>query len=83
MKQILVKNLILFVCFFVIYCIYFNVKPDDWNGLHHNTNDILNAVYFGLATHSTTGYGDITPKHNIGKIITSSHILLVFLLNIL
>jgi|SaaInlV_100m_DNA_2_1039680.scaffolds.fasta_scaffold45290_3 hypothetical protein len=83
MKAILVKNLVLFVSFFVIYSIYFNVKPSDWNGLENNPNDFINAMYFSIATHSTTGYGDINPTTSVGKVITSIHMLLAFLINIL
>ena len=83
MKTILVKNLVLFIIFFVIYSIYFNIKPSDWEGLEHSSNSIIDGMYFGLATHSTTGYGDIHPVSKIGKLLTALHMLSVFVINIL
>lgn len=36
----------------------------------------LNAYYFSIVTLSTVGYGDITPKTDLGKIFTTFYILI-------
>lgn len=36
---------------------------------------LINAFYFSVVTLATVGYGDITPKTDIGKIFTSFYII--------
>jgi len=37
---------------------------------------LVDAFYFSIVTLSTVGYGDLSPKTDIGKIFTSLYILL-------
>lgn len=37
--------------------------------------DLLNSIYFSIVTISTVGYGDYTPKTEIGKILSSVFII--------
>lgn len=64
---------ILIVIFALIYWLlgtseHLNFNKED----NDNSNNIslLNALYFSMITQTTTGYGDITPKSKLMRIIT-------------
>ena len=63
--------------FVVAYCV---LLPDsmDWNGVEDDEewgNRVLNRAWFALATSSTIGYGDITPRTRRAKALAATQIL--------
>lgn len=59
-------------------------KRNCWNGLPAlNCGIILDSFYFTSATHTSIGFGDITPKTRSLRLLTSIHMLIVFSLIIL
>ncbi len=63
----LVAALILFMCVFVVFnCIMIVVEKLD----------PLSAFYFSFVTATTVGYGDISPKSAIGKIVSILYMLI-------
>lgn len=41
-------------------------------------NTFSNACYYTVTTHTTTGFGDITPKTNIAKWIVTLHMVITW-----
>ena len=63
---------ILFIIVFLIILLLFDYT--HWNGIEKKNDDtiqnkILNRLYFITTTVSTSGYGDITPKSRLCRII--------------
>lgn len=65
----------------IIFCIvmgllflWFERKTNDAVQKDHFTN-LVTTTYWSLVTSSTVGYGDVSPKTNLGKIITMFTIL--------
>jgi hypothetical protein len=82
-------NLFLVFIFSLIYW-YFgtseNLKFDEYCADKNNKNNIsyLSALYFACSTHSTVGYGDITPKSKFMQtIIIIQFIILILNLSLL
>ena len=79
----IMKNYILILFFFTLLYSTFGYSSDDWNGME-NENDntffekIFNRFYFSSITFSTIGYGDISPKTFILKILTIMFAVLIF-----
>ena len=38
----------------------------------------VDCLYFSASTHTTVGYGDLTPKSPVAKLVTTAHMLVVF-----
>jgi len=78
----IMKNYILILFFFTLLYSTFGYSSDDWNGME-NENDntffekIFNRFYFSSITFSTIGYGDISPKTFILKILTIMFAVLI------
>lgn len=74
-------NFFIIFIFSVIYWLYgtdehFVFKPHF--SVNHNIT-YMTALYYSLVTHSTVGFGDITPKSTFIKIITMIHIIIIIL----
>lgn len=62
---------------FLYSLIYYKYR-DQFNGMTKESK-YLDSLYFACTTHSTAGYGEITPKTDfIKKIVISQQILLIF-----
>jgi hypothetical protein len=72
---ILLYNLTLFVVFGFIYS-FFIQNQSDFITVPEN-RDKFSAYYFSATTHTTLGFGDITPVSTLLKSIVMFHTLLV------
>ena len=58
--------------------------PKCWKGLPETDIYIFfDAFYFTTSTHTSIGYGDITPKTRQLRLVTSIHMIIVFSLIII
>lgn len=74
---ILLYNLALFLVFGFIYS-FFIQNESDFATIPVNANrDKFSAYYFSLTTHTTLGYGDITPSSTFLRLIVMLHTILV------
>lgn len=59
-------------------------KRACWNGIQENDCwSIFDSFYYTTATHTSIGFGDITPKNRMIRLITSLHMIIVFALIII
>ena len=79
------KNIIGFITFYVLIIlvfsiIYYIIGSHNFNYKHYHLNKhyFLDCVYFSTVTNSAVGYGDITPKTKLAKIIVIIQILLIY-----
>lgn len=68
------KLIIVYSIIAIIYgFIYFFIKGNNnFNGLTEYST-LIDCLYFSFTTTSTVGYGDISPKSQIAKIIVITH----------
>lgn len=76
---------IVYIFFFIFNIIIMKIKGDIcFKGLCQDDNCILvDAFYYTTATHTSIGFGDITPKEKWVRVSASLHMLFVFVLIIL
>ena len=83
------KILYFLIYFLIITCFYaflykyfgrFNEVHDESEVDSVGKINFFTAFYFSLTTQSTVGYGDISPKDNITKIICMTHLLLTIII---
>jgi voltage-gated potassium channel len=68
------------IIFFIYGCIYSVLGENHLN----NYVSVIDGFYFSMTTLSTTGYGDITPKTAIAKIIImTQQFLTIMIMSIL
>lgn len=70
------------VIYWSVFMIFF-YDSKHWNGLENEKNEVftkaMNRLYFISTSFSTCGYGDISPKTMIAKIMVSTmQFLLIF-----
>lgn len=81
---LIIYQVIVFLIFFIIYLLTMINIPINWNGLEEENEKhillkrIIDSFYFTICTQSSLGYGDITPKSRLIKMITSLHMLSTF-----
>ena len=80
----LILQLCVFIIFFIINIILINYKNSYYEGLPSRDNFcIVDAFYYTTATHTSIGFGDIIPRHRLVKLLSSVHMILVFILIVL
>ena len=75
-------NLILIFVFSLIYWFFGTPTNLTFGEQFANTDkniSYLSALYFACTTHSTVGYGDITPKSKMMQCITIFHLIILIL----
>ena len=74
-------NLFLILVFSFIYWYYGTPENLTFNPQFADNNNIsyLSALYFSCTTHSTVGYGDITPKSRFMQTIIIIHLTILIL----
>lgn len=77
-KYSFMNIIITLVMMFIIYSLFFSYNKNHFNG----AEDLYDIWYFTTTTHSTCGYGDITPKTKLMKLIVSCHQMLVVIMTI-
>lgn len=75
-KKQLYYHIIIFVIFVVLNYIFMNKQ--HFNIASESKYNILDSVYYTAVVHTSTGFGDISPKTDITKIITTAHTICVF-----
>ena len=68
---------IYFSVILLYFIIFINFPYTHWNGITEENDEILadrivDRIYFIFTTMSTAGYGDISPKTRVLKLITMS-----------
>ena len=77
----LTLHLTIFIIFFIINFILMIKHRECWKGLpEENWGTILDSFYYTTATHTSIGFGDITPKSRMIRVISSIHMIIVFIL---
>lgn len=83
---LIIYQIIVFFIFFLIYLLTMLKIPQNWNGLEEEEIEkyiflkrLIDSFYFTICTQSSLGYGDITPKSRLIKMITSLHMLSTFI----
>jgi hypothetical protein len=46
------------------------------------TSGIIDALYYTTATHTTTGFGDVVPVATTTKLISTAHMMSVFMFTV-
>jgi hypothetical protein len=75
-------NGIVFVIFLFIYSLLYKLdKEFHFNyDKSYNMTSVIDVIYFTIATQTTIGYGDITPRSKLAKICMIIHISSVIIL---
>jgi hypothetical protein len=86
MNKVLLELLILVITIFVFFFTYFFVcnETRHWNGITDKEDTtkidkIVNRIYFTLSTATTVGFGHISPKTILCKIIVSVQLIVILL----
>jgi hypothetical protein len=66
-RQAETRALLLMAIAILVIGVVFYTRVEQWN--------LLDAVYFCVVTLGTVGYGDITPKTDVGKLFTTVYII--------
>lgn len=85
-KKKVIANIIVLILFTAIYVPYFILVPEHWGAEDDPLyTKIHKALYFNVITHTTIGYGDISPnkKKAVPQLIVMIHALLVLFINII
>lgn len=74
----------LIVLYHVCVCVFFSgvysvlgIKG-NFNYIDKTPMNALTPLYFTAVTHTTTGFGDITPKTDLARIVVIVHLLLAW-----
>lgn len=70
-------NIVIIVIFTFVHWMVFRFYEED-----NESFTISDAFYYTTITHFTVGYGDITPKTMMGRLITFVHIFMVWVVNL-
>lgn len=83
MNFFLFYHTLVFVIFNSIYLNFMIFLPDLWRGIELDEDrkflcNLSDSFYFTVCTHSSLGFGDITPKSRSIRLLTSIHMICVF-----
>jgi voltage-gated potassium channel len=69
-------NGIIFLLFFSIYCILFKLNKEKHftYDKSYDMTSVVDVMYFTITTQSTVGYGDISPRSTLAKVVMMFHI---------
>jgi hypothetical protein len=72
------KLLLAYIVTSIVYgYIYYNIRGhDNFTGLNFQST-FIDCLYFSFTTTSTVGYGDISPKSQLSRIIVITHQLVI------
>ena len=72
----LLCHMFVLVLFFILY--KHSLEKEDFNSQNKNNN--IEVFYFTVVTHSTLGFGDITPRSKECKQLVTAHAFLIIVL---
>ena len=80
------KNIMILAFSFAIIFTIFGYNTADWNGISEEEDKtlyqkIFNRLYLSMVSISTIGFGDISPKTKILRLLMMIYIILIVLLN--
>lgn len=78
--DIVIQHLIAFFIFY--WANYFLLANNQYEIGSGYEDAFFDAAYITLTTHTTTGYGDITPKTKWAKLVLMLHQLAVYILTL-
>ena len=68
--------LLLHISILTFFAIVYKLLP---GGMFSYTDPTwVDCLYFSASTHTTVGYGDLTPKSPVAKLTATAHMLIVF-----
>ena len=68
--------LLIHVGILVFFTTVYKMLP---GGMFSNTDPSwVDCLYFSASTHTTVGYGDLTPKSPVAKLVATAHMMIVF-----
>jgi hypothetical protein len=75
-------NGIIFLLFFCIYWLLFKLNREEHFTFDKSYNmvSVIDVMYFTITTQSTVGYGDISPRSKLAKIVMMIHIVSTIIL---
>ena len=80
----LILHASVFTFFLLINLCLMKFKRECWNGIEQDEcGTLIDSFYYTTATHTSIGFGDITPRNRLIRFITSLHMIMVFVLIIL
>jgi len=74
-KKLIISLFIEIIIFIVFAFIYYFMDTKNFNNMK---NSLIDSIYFSIVTSASVGYGDITPKTDIAKILVLIQIILTY-----
>ncbi|AGE55742.1 potassium channel protein kcv [Acanthocystis turfacea Chlorella virus MN0810.1] len=68
--------LLIHIAILTFFTVVYKMLPD---GVFSNGDPSwVDCLYFSASTHTTVGYGDLTPKSPVAKLTATAHMMIVF-----
>ena len=68
--------LLIHLCILAFFTVVYKMLPGGV--FSYSDPSWVDCLYFSASTHTTVGYGDLTPKSPVAKLTATAHMLIVF-----